>query len=63
MDKSKKRHCGNLEMIGKVEKVPIKLLLSKEDFELVERISGKLGLDPASWINIVVSSKLRDMYR
>ena len=43
------------------ETIEVSLVLQKEVYELIKRISNKLGMEPSSWINLVLSSKLKDM--
>ncbi|MEE8359184.1 MAG: hypothetical protein V3R82_07220 [Candidatus Hydrothermarchaeales archaeon] len=43
------------------ETVGVPVVLKKEDYELIERISIKLGIDPSTWINLARSSKLKGM--
>jgi hypothetical protein len=43
------------------ESVMVTLAIKKETYELIDRISNKLGLDPALWINFLISSKLKGM--
>lgn len=44
-----------------METVKISLLLQREDYELVRRISTKLGMDTSSWINLTIATKLKEM--
>lgn len=43
------------------ETIEVSLVLQKEVYELIKRISNKLGMESSSWINLVLSSKLKDM--
>ncbi len=52
MKKSKPTPPKNAKMI-------LHLDLDKDIYERVERISSKLGLEPAYWVNMVLLSKIK----
>lgn len=39
--------------------ITVNLTFDKETYELIERISGKLGVEPSYWINMVLLSKIK----
>jgi hypothetical protein len=44
--------------LSKDHHVEVKLNLDKEIYDLIEKVSRKLGIEPESWINLVILSKL-----
>jgi hypothetical protein len=43
------------------EHVEVTLLLKKDDFQRVERISRRLGIEPSFWMSFALSNKLKEM--
>jgi hypothetical protein len=41
--------------------VRISVFFDRDVYEQIERISAKLGVGPATWVNIVTTSKLKEM--
>ncbi len=43
------------------DEIECNLVIQKDLYDTVERVSRKLGMEPDAWINLVVSTKIRDM--
>jgi hypothetical protein len=39
--------------------VEVSVVLERNVYDLIEKISRKLGMEPSSWISLILSSKVR----
>lgn len=43
------------------DEIECNLVIQKDVYDTVERVSRKLGMEPTAWMSLVVSTKLKDM--